>query len=773
MYKKIIVIFFLKFLSFFIFGQTGYNALIIHSPEEIQDTFAISTALFTNVTQDSLSGTLLLCDDAIDIVTDGCSPIIQDMSEKIGLVDRGQCTFADKVGHARDAGAIAVIICNNESGGEIFPMGGEGDFGDVVAVMLSYEDCLSIKPFADQEINATFSIVEVIEDCDPECTQPTYPEHTVWGQQGEGSFACGLGEWSTIGVSNDTTVWVWDQDGVPFPIVGNDPINSETKCNGAALMDFYKYNIDQELTLEGVTPHADLISPVIDLTDVEWPIVHFTQLLFTASLESESAFITYSIDGGSTWKDTITIPSKHAVNSLGTTKPATAEQLSYYFCNETIGNEKDVRIKFIGKGDFYHWLVDDVYITNGAYEDISIDPSWVGGLPNYKTPSTQIDSQVPLAFRIINNGNIAYENLQYKALIQKDEQIIYEYQGTTTIGSCEGVKDIIIPELWSPQEDVGNYRITIELTDELLEEEDNLDDNKVSKTFLITEKVFSKTDKEDNLFNCYSKVHNNTIANAYVINSDESFRPAVINTGIAGGNIASFDHHFIGEVREWVDDTNDNGKVELAEETILIASGERIYTGNFDLHDFEIPLDVHLEDMDKGKQYLAIVNHIEIDNPNPLVCANELFYKLSQGNLSYNHLATSYAFKEVFNEFRAIAFASFGETRLDNYQDLVLSGEVSDTAVWFVDLEIELSSGIEEEVFQYTDEVYPNPFINNLQISDSVESYEVYTLQGNKIRTKSSERTLNTSQWHKGIYLLVTTDKKGRQGVHKVLKESF
>jgi hypothetical protein len=45
--------------------------------------------------------------------TDGCGPQSVAMTGKIAIIDRGLCSFAYKVQHAQDAGAIAVIVVNN------------------------------------------------------------------------------------------------------------------------------------------------------------------------------------------------------------------------------------------------------------------------------------------------------------------------------------------------------------------------------------------------------------------------------------------------------------------------------------------------------------------------------------------------------------------------------------------------------------------------------------------------------------------------------------
>ena len=64
-------------------------------------------------------------DGAFPSTTDACEPIINDVSGKIAIIDRGNCTFKKKAVNAEMAGAIGVLIINNVQGGS--PIMGNGD----------------------------------------------------------------------------------------------------------------------------------------------------------------------------------------------------------------------------------------------------------------------------------------------------------------------------------------------------------------------------------------------------------------------------------------------------------------------------------------------------------------------------------------------------------------------------------------------------------------------------------------------------------------------
>ena len=51
------------------------------------------------------------------MATDACEPILNNLNNKIALIDRGGCAFTTKVANAQAAGAIAAIIANNVPSG--------------------------------------------------------------------------------------------------------------------------------------------------------------------------------------------------------------------------------------------------------------------------------------------------------------------------------------------------------------------------------------------------------------------------------------------------------------------------------------------------------------------------------------------------------------------------------------------------------------------------------------------------------------------------------
>ena len=81
---------------------------------------------------------------------DGCEAISGAVGGKIALVDRGTCPFEDKVMNAQAAGAIGVIVANNQPTG-IFAMvssGANGAKPRIPAVMVSQADGTTLRGLA-------------------------------------------------------------------------------------------------------------------------------------------------------------------------------------------------------------------------------------------------------------------------------------------------------------------------------------------------------------------------------------------------------------------------------------------------------------------------------------------------------------------------------------------------------------------------------------------------------------------------------------------------
>jgi len=106
--------------------------LTVNSPGTISGVYDAQGAAFgPPIPNGGITGNVVLVDDGstgsgTGTINDGCETLINAgaVSGNIALIDRGDCTFVQKVLNAQAAGAVAVLIANNTPDG-LPPMGGD------------------------------------------------------------------------------------------------------------------------------------------------------------------------------------------------------------------------------------------------------------------------------------------------------------------------------------------------------------------------------------------------------------------------------------------------------------------------------------------------------------------------------------------------------------------------------------------------------------------------------------------------------------------------
>ena len=110
------------------------NYMMVESGEAFDSAPAISSPI---------TGEIVLADDGTTFPTEGCSAFTAAnaaaMAGKIALIRRGTCNFTVKVKNAQNAGAVAVIIMNNNTDAP-FSMGGTDTSITIPSVMITQVD---------------------------------------------------------------------------------------------------------------------------------------------------------------------------------------------------------------------------------------------------------------------------------------------------------------------------------------------------------------------------------------------------------------------------------------------------------------------------------------------------------------------------------------------------------------------------------------------------------------------------------------------------------
>src|SRR4029434_4326097 len=83
-----------------------------------------------------------------------CTSVDPAASGKLAIIDRGTCTFSQKVANANAAGAVAVVIINNVAGDPI-PMAKTAGFDDdLPAVMIGKNERAALRASVESTASA-------------------------------------------------------------------------------------------------------------------------------------------------------------------------------------------------------------------------------------------------------------------------------------------------------------------------------------------------------------------------------------------------------------------------------------------------------------------------------------------------------------------------------------------------------------------------------------------------------------------------------------------
>lgn len=131
-------------------GEASFEAIEVKTPSSIAGLIAVKEANFTPRLTDigPIEGVLVLVDDDDDTIdadtagttSDACEALVNgaDVADNIALIQRGGCSFTDKIKNAADAGAIAALVYN--IAGDPIVMNGDPDESDIPALMIGQAD---------------------------------------------------------------------------------------------------------------------------------------------------------------------------------------------------------------------------------------------------------------------------------------------------------------------------------------------------------------------------------------------------------------------------------------------------------------------------------------------------------------------------------------------------------------------------------------------------------------------------------------------------------
>ena len=457
------------------YAQTKFE---VTTPSGIAGTYDMAAAGFGGelpgcINLSPITGELIIVDDGTDPASDGCETIQNDLTGKIALIDRGACEFGVKCLNAENAGAIMVVVCNNQPT-DIFAMGA-GAVGDQVtipALMISQSDCATIRA----EIPSV--TVNVFWD-------PIIPSDDVVLWDG-GQFDGGFGDWTTVAISPDTAVWTWTSDGRSD---NGNIVHSPTVCNGAAIFDANVYNAAASGTPAPYPQFSgELISPIIDCSTFD--LVSLKFYTHNLRLNGNTTYST-SIDSGMTWSNPVTIETENVFTATETSLVGT--EIHRYLVSEFAG-EENCQIKFTFDGDFYFFILDDVQLIEPERNNLAVMENFYAIAPNVWTPSSQVE---PFSFLadVGNLGAVEQPNTNLEVFIIDDSNSQTVHNEILPYGNVPPdtiVENIPFPGFFTPDGSIttysGSYEVSSDSTD--FDPSNNIQ----TFDFATTDLVFAKED---------------------------------------------------------------------------------------------------------------------------------------------------------------------------------------------------------------------------------------------------------------------------------------
>jgi len=157
-------------ILFFSIAAINAQVVLVNAPADLAGGYTFGDTGGTwgaNLLDSIWTGDAILIEDAVDPTSDGCTETMQDLSDKIVLIDRGACEFGVKALNAEMANAVAVIIMNINPGEGALGLGA-GAVGAQVTipvVMVSYEDGLKLKEgLLNGTVNISMGAIQFAND---------------------------------------------------------------------------------------------------------------------------------------------------------------------------------------------------------------------------------------------------------------------------------------------------------------------------------------------------------------------------------------------------------------------------------------------------------------------------------------------------------------------------------------------------------------------------------------------------------------------------------
>ncbi|MDA9182198.1 T9SS type A sorting domain-containing protein, partial [Saprospiraceae bacterium] len=702
------------------------------------------------------------------------------------------CTAAQTVDNAAAANVVAVIICgienntvNYDSDATGVTAGNAGD--PTLAVFGMGADC------ADLKVNV--GSAATLELLVPECNRMV-PDNAIWGQNGEGEFDGGLGDWT---VDNDNG-WKYEPRGKLDRGAYNSNANqimSPTLCNGAMVADasFGDNGGEPGNFLSGNCPsdanifcETRLTSPVIDLTGSTFDGL-FLQFYQSSRQFNSEYYLLVSKDGGATFSDTTQINQ-----GLVTNDPATTGIISIPLLGVNSGDQLQFRLWY--RGYYYFWGVDDFFLVEQQLSDMQLNTDggnfFASHAANWETPASQPDI-IPLLADIENIGNVVAEDVSLTATLLNEAGVTLDEASLDYGMVVPGFVDQnrLFDDVFQMPTEVGTYRLVYTLN---FAGDENAANNSYTSNFKVGDNVFSKCEAADATARIAfpDQQYFSLGAGYHVVNGTTAAGTQLyiekLRLGISGNADDAVSGSVNVSVYEW-NDLNINADVD-ADDGVGIPERVKVYETSIlvfgpdtGLEDYIIELGADRVALKDNQNYLVVMHGL------PLAATDQYRFMAadSGANPDYNFAATAFAFGQgsvdgnlpdgslgtiTDNPLNMSRIGTIGGTGTADDNDTRRLFQVNNFAA-LCEMHISSLTGTEDINEDIAVSVFPNPASNNVfvdlaleNVSDNV-NLQVVDIQGRVVMTqnfanvKADKLQLNVANLNTGVYVINIRTEEG------------
>ncbi len=335
------------------------------------------------------------------------------------------------------------------------------------------------------------------------------------------TFTGGFQGWTTKsiecgGQASEEAQWMWVDDGIIDQGAYSDYglMDSRTPDSGIVVLnsDFLdNQGLDKNLG-KGKCPApqiAELISPSLDFSGEDSVYLSFNQLYSRfigyykgKEIDEKSltaTFVLVSNDGGANWTEFAVNEETRAFRTTQNYHSELTLDIS-----EVAAGQPDVLVKFLWKGDYYFWAIDDVRLYGGRIDDLDI-VAFKYPASNFETPEGEMKLDTLRFFAdVVNLGNQMVDSAYLYILIRGNEDDNRgEYFRDSLLIENMAPNDTLeleIPNYFTPENlKPGAYAFIYRLRNTKRPAEVNLANNIRADVFLISETRFRKTDRGDGI----------------------------------------------------------------------------------------------------------------------------------------------------------------------------------------------------------------------------------------------------------------------------------